>query len=57
MIDLLMVTIAIGLGIYLTRKDIFVSNFKLRRIRVLGLTMEIKAKEKSRPPHYLNNII
>lgn len=42
--DLLMITI--GLGIYLTRKDIFVSNFKLRRIRVLGLTMEIKAKKR-----------
>ena len=47
--ELLMMTIAVGLVIYLMRRDIFISNFRLR-IRVLGLNLEVKAKEKNCPP-------
>jgi hypothetical protein len=47
--DLLMITLAVGLVIYLSRRDIFVSHFKLG-IKVLGLNLELKAKEKNGSP-------
>ena len=49
MMDLLMMAIAAGLIIYLVRKDIFISDFKLG-IKVLGLNLEVKAKEKNGSP-------
>ena len=44
--DLLMMILALGLLIHLMRMDIFVSHFKLV-VRFLGLTLELKAKEKN----------
>lgn len=49
MMDLLMIILAIGLVIYLSRRDIFVSHFKLV-IRVLGLNLELRVKEKNGSP-------
>lgn len=52
--DLLIILLAIGLLLFLMRKDIFMSYFKLG-IKVLGLNIEMKAKEKSCPPAKKDN--
>jgi hypothetical protein len=52
MMELLMMIIVFGLLIYLVylaKKDIFVSDLKLG-IKILGLNLELKAKEKTDPP-------